>query len=405
MHKVLFISPVPTHPDYAGNRKRILEMYNHLRRIVGRVDFLFIDFEKGDLNAMKAYFGDHFFYSPFYYDGKRTFIVKAFHFLRDTLTIWKNLFYRGLFFLKKSSISYKSNSIVDHYYFNGISDKVRQLCLKKQYTHIFLNYVIFSKIFKDIADLPVFKILDTHDILTDRNIRISGNAKWFSLFPEEETKGFRRADAIIAIQDVEREFIKNRIPNKKVITIGHLCKPQKLYDASIKNTILYVASSNELNIEAINHFVGHVLPQIEIEIAHLQMHIAGSICNKKERILHHKAITFLGEMNDLNHLYSAASLVIEPVKQGTGVKIKLIEALAKGMPTVVYSSTINSFGTPLFESIMASMLVANTDNHFADHVSSLLQDSKKREALSDKAIDFARQYVERNFDSLKSILG
>ena len=81
-----------------------------------------------------------------------------------------------------------------------------------------------------------------------------------------------------------------------------------------------------------------------------------------------------------------AGVVISPLIQGSGLKIKLIEALAQGKATVATGVTLQGVEE------IASQAVAKADDPipFANAVIGLMQAETERATLAAKALDTAR---------------
>ncbi|MCI0616683.1 hypothetical protein L0244_27200, partial [bacterium] len=62
--KILVISPIPTHPQNAGNRARVYSLLSNLRDMNHDVHFLHLKRELGDDKLMQEFWGDKFYSVP-----------------------------------------------------------------------------------------------------------------------------------------------------------------------------------------------------------------------------------------------------------------------------------------------------------------------------------------------------
>jgi len=247
----------------------------------------------------------------------------------------------------------------------------------------------------------VLKIIDTHDVLTDRHkIYLKNNTiyNWFSTTAAQEKKGLSRADIIVAIQEQESEFF-TRLINKKTITVGHIvsAKKQKIDNPSPCN-ILFIGSANQSNIDAINFFIKDVFPRIKLMVPKATLLVAGNVC----RVLHNNTdgIVNLGEIANLETTYNMSDIVINPIRFGTGLKIKNIEALGYSKPLV--TTTVGATG--MESGVEQAFLVADNAQDFSDAVIKILREPTLFYDLSNRGYDFAKNWNQKQLDALQGIL-
>jgi glycosyltransferase involved in cell wall biosynthesis len=95
--------------------------------------------------------------------------------------------------------------------------------------------------------------------------------------------------------------------------------------------IVFVGSENHLNTFGANWFYRHVY------VPYLRLHkvrfaVAGRVCENMP--FEDSSVAKLGPVADLKAVYDASKLVIVPIFEGTGIAIKLCEALAAGRAVV-----------------------------------------------------------------------
>ena len=98
-------------------------------------------------------------------------------------------------------------------------------------------------------------------------------------------------------------------------------------------------------------------------------------------------IEITGVVNNLDHYYEKANCVIIPIFHSSGIKIKLIEALAYGIPIV--STPVGAIGFKKVQTIT----VAGTPKSFAKAILKLLTCDNKYQ----KEIDKARQLIKKKY--------
>jgi glycosyltransferase involved in cell wall biosynthesis len=196
---------------------------------------------------------------------------------------------------------------------------------------------------------PSNAIIETHDLdflqFTKRygfgltSLRIIGKFRTeFSLLD--------LANAIIAISWVEAAIFRLFLRPKPVFFIPDYGsaegQPRDVDVRSSDYDLLFVASDNILNSRGIVDF----MKNHHAFLSRYSMAIAGNVCRVAEveaaaALLPN--VRLLGFVKNLDELYSRCKIVISPV-EGTGLKIKVIEALAAGKP--VFGSQHSLSGLP-----------------------------------------------------------
>lgn len=218
-------------------------------------------------------------------------------------------------------------------------------------------------------------VLDTHDFLTSQ----FQNTKNFKLggYFENEMKLLNKADIIWTIS-TEEKYLFSQFSDKQIDCIPHALKAE--FNKSEEKTIdiVYVASENEHNIKAINWFIDNVYPLLSKE---LRITGIGKIVN---HIPDFPNITKHSYIEDLNATYQTSKIAICPMLSGTGLKIKVIEALAHSLPVVCNEKGIDGFINKTDNGCIAT----NSPEYFKDAIEQLLTDNSFYESQKNKATKF-----------------
>lgn len=379
-NNILIISPVPTHPCLAGNRARILHLGAALKDRGYNVSFAHIGFEMGDESAMKTFWGeDNYNFIPY---------TKPKHRFKGRLKRIKHIFDKHAYF--KYSI--------DEWYDSSIDLPIKSLCTANNIDTVIVEYVFFSKCLINF-DSGTRKLLDTHDVFSDRHEKFLAQGKkpiWFSTTKKQEAKALNRADYVIAIQKEERDFF-SELTQRPVITTGHPVFVTAPSSPKRHNTLLFMGSDNLNNIDAVNYFLVNIFPLILKQKPDVELLLVGTICN---RIDEQDNVIKLGKVDDLDEIYQLATVVINPIQFGTGLKIKNIEALGYSKPLV--TTTIGAAG--MEAGINHAFLIGDNPNEFTKAVLSILSSKHQQKALSEGAYDFALVWNKEVMNDLIAVL-
>jgi glycosyltransferase involved in cell wall biosynthesis len=392
MKKILIISPVHTCPLYAGNSERIYQFLLALEDLGYDVYFFHISssqlFGKYDELGMKAQWEN---YISFPYTYPRSI-------LKVGLRIILNRFIRKLTTLLK--LRYRPIFFIDEWYDDNVNQLLQKIANQEKFDAVIAEYVFFSKALENF-DVSTLKIIDTHDVFTDRQKLYQANKEKPDFFYTDsfnEKKGLERADRIIAIQDHEKIFFQEQLGLKnKVYTIGHFIELDNLFNPSVENDIVFFGSASPVNIKSVKFFLEEVFPKVKQEISNVNFLIGGSICDCIED---NKNYQKLGKVENKKLIYKQASIMVNPMLFGTGIKIKNVESLGYGIPLI--TTSIGAEG--LEEKANAAFLVADNAQEFALKVILILSDRQLRLNLSKSAFQFAQEINEKNINNLKLLL-
>ena len=343
-NKILIISPVPTHPPHAGNRSCILNYCQYFTNLGFQVHFMYIgeSLPNDSFELMNNYWGDRLLViTPLFYSFKLRFYK---HF---------RLFTNGILFYK-----------IDDWFPWGVRHKIMSFHSKFNFDIIWVNYIWFSKaltFFKGVK-----KVIDTHDVFSFRYEKTGSN--WYSTTPKQEKRAIDRSDLIVAIQDLEASFFRG-LTTKSVITSY---RPFPIFNTEIcfNNNLLFIAGPNNHNVDGLNFLIHELFPLLILEHPTIKLIIGGGICDYLSNKSLPKGIVIYGKVSDLEHFYSLGNIVFNPIKFGTGLKIKTLEALSFGK--ILVANSHNVIGLPFPHEV--PVLLADSLSDYQTHIRYLLQE-------------------------------
>jgi glycosyltransferase involved in cell wall biosynthesis len=158
------------------------------------------------------------------------------------------------------------------------------------------------------------------------------------------------------------------------------------------NTLLFVGSfRHEPNVEALRWMVSEVLPRITAMKPEAQLVIVGSEPPSSLSFLVNRPnIRFTGYVEDVRGPLACYAVFVCPVRSGSGVRVKLLEAFASGIPAV--STSIGAEGLASAGSDICE--IADSPDEFAKAAIRLLDDAQ----YSDDLAAHARRLVETEKD-------
>ena len=277
-------------------------------------------------------------------------------------------------------------------YPKGLDEVVANFAFRHRWRAVIVEYLWLYPAAAKLQN-GVARLLDTHDIQHQRVEEFASRGMAFplSISRENEAEIFRKFDAVIAIQAAEAALIRSLCPDLRVLTAGSMGSgAETIRERPIEGYILYVGGYNGANIDGLKRFLTFVWPKIRERHTRCHLHVCGYIYRA---FLGEKFdnVEFLGHIENLGREYAKAMLVVNPCWIGTGLKIKSVEALARGKPLVTTAKGVEG----LHQDVQTACFVTNDDKEFADHVLHLLSAVAARIHLSEAARKFAQSHLNR----------
>ena len=147
-------------------------------------------------------------------------------------------------------------------------------------------------------------------------------------------------------------------------------------------TLLFLGSFRHLpNVEALQWFLKEVFPKIRAAEPRAKLVIVGSDPPPRHSLRDAEAIEMIGFVEDVRTPLAQYSVFVCPILAGSGIRVKLLEAFAAGIPVV--STRVGAEGLAYRDGDVCAL--ADDATVFADHVVRLLQNSAEAEALARRA--------------------
>ncbi|MBO0933581.1 glycosyltransferase [Fibrella aquatilis] len=255
-------------------------------------------------------------------------------------------------------------------------------------------------------------MLDTHDLMSDRRQNFDRFYAPYSTLNVSATEEFALFDKyayLLLIQRHDYQKVRAVLGEKALLVPHPVVSTQRPARAQAIH-IGYVAGASEPNLDAIVWFIREVWPLVYRP--GIGLHIYGGICDvlrqnsqpqRPGSQLRHLEVDFPGitrfyesrsldvEAQDgvvlhgfvpeLEQVYAQFDVAINPVRFGSGLKIKNMEALGYGLPLL--TTTHGAIG--LEDYTQEAMLIADTPADFARQLNRLLTDYPLRQLLGTTA--------------------
>jgi succinoglycan biosynthesis protein ExoO len=253
---------------------------------------------------------------------------------------------------------------------------------------VIADYIFQSQAFAALGARAGPTAIVMHDLFSQRAEAVSAKGAVDSVVAvsrDDEIAMLASADLVIAIQKAEADFVATHLPGQAVITVPMSFPSLAAPQPGNASEVLFVGSNTEPNVAGLKWFFDHCWPDILRANPAITLSVAGSVAMGLSGVPAPRSVTYLGIVPDLDPIYARAGIIISPLTFGSGLKIKLIEALSLGKAIVATSVTLQGV-----EDVVDGAVLHHDDAaDFAAAVVRLSQDDALRASLGQRAIDVA----------------
>ncbi len=210
-----------------------------------------------------------------------------------------------------------------------------------------------------------------------------------------ELQVVHESDILVTISPTDETYFAGRGYAGPVLTLptGLSLEDYTITPFPPEPTIFFIGALDWLpNQEGLTWFLDEVFGKLIQETPQLRFHIAGrNAPSHFVKKLSHKNIVYHGEVTDARLFMQSYRVMVAPLLSGSGIRIKILEAMALGRPVVTTSVGIE--GIPANDK--TQVMVADDPILFKDRLVKLLNN----EAEASRQAARARQLITHNFDT------
>lgn len=187
------------------------------------------------------------------------------------------------------------------------------------------------------------------------------------LFPHE-----RRDEILIVPNGVDHDYFKPQEQEKK-------------YDLVFTGNMSYPP-----NVNAVEYLANEIMPIVWKTLPDARLYIAGASPDPKVKKTASEHIIISGWLNDIRDAYAQSHIFIAPMRIGTGLQNKLLEAMSMHLPAITSPLANASLGAKPNKEV----LVGSNAEEMAQHIITLLTNKKMAQCIAQEGYDFARRVYD-----------
>ncbi|WP_171058063.1 glycosyltransferase [Modestobacter altitudinis] len=223
----------------------------------------------------------------------------------------------------------------------------------------------------------------SHDVVHERasSFRAAGHRVDPAGFAaEHEAAVLARMDLVLAIQWDDVATLAALAPGAAVVVTPVVVDVEPVVrERARSGRCLFIGSGSLHNVEALQWFLRAIWPEVRRRRPDAELHVVGTVCARLASVP--AGVVLRGEVRSLAEEYEQASVAVAPLRAGSGLKVKVVEALCHGVPTVTTSVGAQGLGglRP------APYRLADSAGEFTDAVVELLADGPARREVESAA--------------------
>jgi sugar transferase (PEP-CTERM/EpsH1 system associated) len=299
-----------------------------------------------------------------------------------------------------------------HYFYQWwIARKIERAVKAIKPDHIYCQLVRCSEYVKRFHD--VAKTIDYMDALSAGQRRRLEGAPWYLRpFVKEEAERLRGYEHLILdyfehhtiISEQDRQLIYHPGRMSIVVVPNGIDTAffTPLQDAVKDVDIVFTGNmSYPPNVEGARRLVLEILPLLRQSQKDIRILIAGATPSAAVRELEQDGVIVTGWVPDIREAYGRARVFVAPMRSGSGMQNKLLEAMAMELPCITTTLAANAIGAKHEQ----ELFIADENAVLADLILHLIDSSELRVSVGKRARAFVSGHYQwqPTVDKLTSI--
>jgi glycosyltransferase involved in cell wall biosynthesis len=211
-----------------------------------------------------------------------------------------------------------------------------------------------------------------------------------------ELENIAKADLLIPVSETDMQVFEQQGCKTPYHTfpIGYDLGAFRSTKGEGENAVAFIGSLDwQPNREGVEWFLKNVWPKVVEQIPDAKFYLAGRNFPDEIKNLKVQGLVIVGEVEDAAQFVSSTSISIVPLFAGSGMRVKIIEAMALGR--AIISTTVGAESIDYTNG--GNILIADDEATFAEAIINLLRNNNLRHQLGQNA----QQLVNTKYDNRK----
>lgn len=198
-----------------------------------------------------------------------------------------------------------------------------------------------------------------------------------------EESAYKRCAMVFAVSEVDAETLASFAPTVPVVPVPIAV------DAAALSPLQSITRAPEVsfigaqdwppNADAVNYFLAEIWPRVGAAVPDARLTVVGrGEVRMKTRWSNCPSVRFTGWVDDVEPWFRRSRVMVVPLRSGSGMRVKILDAFARGIPVV--ATPVGIEGIAAVHGQHAA--IAATPEAFAAATVRILQDSDLAESLA-----------------------
>lgn len=189
------------------------------------------------------------------------------------------------------------------------------------------------------------------------------------------------------VSNEAKSWMLKRYPDKLVFVIPNGVEleeaaTRKFVERDRANLIFVGDMSFFQNVDTVVFFAKNIFPLIKREVQNVKFYIVGRNPDKRVlKLTRDSSIIVTGFVENIKEYYEKADVFVAPIRTGSGIRNKIMEAMFHGVPVVATRRAVEGIKVSNYVNIV----LADNKKNFANEVIKLLKNPQLRQQIGTKA--------------------
>lgn len=208
-------------------------------------------------------------------------------------------------------------------------------------------------------------------------------------------------DGIVCVTDIDADIFRREGCRRPIMVRPFGIDPKPANNTNVEPySLFHIAAMDwQPNLDGINWFLDKVWPLIHSKLPQVNLYLAGRKMPETLLSLKQEGVHVVGEVPDAFEFMSSKQINIVPLLAGSGIRVKIIEAMSVGKPVI--STSIGAEGIKFSDG--EDILIANTPEEFLNQINRCVNTPGLMEQIGDKAHCLAMKEYDNNTLSLRLV--
>ena len=198
-------------------------------------------------------------------------------------------------------------------------------------------------------------------------------------------------DGVVCITQADADYFRQNGCRRPITSIPFGVtppEPMENHDTPEANSLFHIGAMDWIpNQESIAWLLNEVWPMVHREVPQAHLYLAGRKMPQRWMKASIDGVTVVGEVDDAMEFIRGKQINIVPLLSGSGIRVKIIEAMAAGK--VVVTTTVGAQGIDYTNG--QNLLIANTPEEFASQIKRCLSDPDYCRNVGEAAAQLIRE--------------